>query len=235
MLLALRADYYDRPLLHPDFARVFTPGVENALPMTADELEAVVVGPATRGGVDVEQPLLAALVADAADRTGTLPLLEFALTELFDQRSGAALTLHGYRALGGIRGVLSRSAEAIFDGLSHDEQGVATQVFLHLVQLGVGTSESRRRLPLSDLTSLDLDPVALSAVLDAFGERRLLSFDRDATTQQATVEVAHESLFREWDRLAGWIDRHRTALQRTRRSRPPRTTGRPLESTPTTC
>ena len=62
--------------------------------------------------------------------------------------------------------------------------------------------------------ALDLDPVALSAVLEAFGSRRLLSFDRESTTQQATVEVAHESLFREWDRLAGWIDRHRAALQR---------------------
>ncbi|HEX5038545.1 MAG TPA: BMP family ABC transporter substrate-binding protein, partial [Candidatus Limnocylindria bacterium] len=214
VLLSLRADYYDRPLLHPEFAKVFTPGVQNALPMTADELEAVVVGPAERGGIHIEPTLLAALVADAVDRPGTLPLLEFALTELFDQRSGAALTLDGYRALGGIRGVLSRSAEAIYGGLRRDEQAVAMQVFLHLVQLGIGTSESRRRLALADLTSLDLDPVALSAVLDAFGGRRLLSFDRDALTQQATVEVAHESLFREWDRLADWIDHHRAALQR---------------------
>ena len=117
VLLSLRADYYDRPLLHPEFAKVFTPGVENALPMTANELEAVVVRPAERGGVAVEPALLAELVADAADRPGTLPLLEFALTELFDQRTQAALTLDGYRALGGIRGVLSRSAEAIYDGL----------------------------------------------------------------------------------------------------------------------
>jgi basic membrane lipoprotein Med (substrate-binding protein (PBP1-ABC) superfamily)/DNA-binding SARP family transcriptional activator len=214
VLLSLRADYYDRPLLHPDFAKVFTPGVENALPMSADELEAVVVRPAERGGIHVEPQLLAALVGDAADRPGTLPLLEFALTELFDQRTAGALTLDGYRSLGGIRGVLSRSAESIYRDLSREEQDVATQVFLHLVQLGVGTSESRRRLALADLTSLDLDPVALSAVLDAFGGRRLLSFDRDALTQQATVEVAHESLFREWDRLATWIDHHRAALQR---------------------
>ena len=78
--------------------------------------------PAERGGVAVEPTLLAELVADAADRPGTLPLLEFALTELFDQRTQAALTLDGYRALGGIRGVLSRSAEAIYDGLRTDEQ-----------------------------------------------------------------------------------------------------------------
>jgi DNA-binding SARP family transcriptional activator/basic membrane lipoprotein Med (substrate-binding protein (PBP1-ABC) superfamily) len=214
VLVALRADYYDRPLLYPDFAKVFTPGVVNALPMTSAELESAVIGPAERAGVSVEPGLVAALVADAADRPGTLPLLEFALTELFDQRTSPSLTLPGYRSFGGIRGVLSRSAEAIYAALGAGEREVAMQVLLRLVQLGHGTTESRRRLPVAELLNFNLDPVALSTVLDAFGSRRLLTFDRDATTEQATVEVAHESLFREWDRLAGWIDRHRTALQR---------------------
>lgn len=214
VVLALRADHYDRPLLDAEFARLFVPGVVNALPMTASELEAVVIRPAERAGVVVERALLAELVADAADRPGTLPLLEYALTELFDQMTAGSLTLEEYRGLGGMRGVLSRSAEALYAGLTADEKQVTMQVFLRLVQLGHGTTESRRRLPISDLTSLDLDPVLLSKVLESFGGRRLLSFDRDATTEQATVEVAHESLFREWQRLAGWIDRHRTALHR---------------------
>ena len=214
VLLALRADYYDRPLHHAGFARLFTPNVISVLPMTPEELEAAVVGPAERAGVVVEPALLAELVGDAAHRPGTLPLLEYALTELFDQRSKTALTLDGYRALGAIRGVLSRSAETIYDSLSPDARQVTMQLFLRLVQLGRGTTESRRRLALAELTSLDLDPVVLSKVLDAFGERRLLSFDRDPATDQATVEVAHESLFREWNRLAGWIDRHRAALVR---------------------
>jgi basic membrane lipoprotein Med (substrate-binding protein (PBP1-ABC) superfamily)/DNA-binding SARP family transcriptional activator len=214
VLLALRADYYDRPLQHGGFARLFTPNVINVLPMTPEELEEAVVGPAEKAGVVVEPALLAELVGDAMHRPGALPLLEYALTELFDQRAKTALTLDGYRALGGIRGVLSRSAEAIYDALSPDARQVTMQLFLRLVQLGRGTTESRRRLALAELSSLELDPVALSKVLDAFGARRLLSFDRDAATDQATVEVAHESLFREWNRLAVWIDGHRTALIR---------------------
>ncbi len=214
VVLALRADYYDRPMLHPEFAQAFIPGVVNVLPMTVTELEAVVVRPAEGAGAVVEQSLLAELVADAADRPGTLPLLEYALTELFDQRSKGSLTLEGYRALGGMSGVLSRSAEALFGALSADEKQVTMQVFLRLVQLGQGMAESRRRLPVSELTDLDLDPVLLSKVLESFGDRRLLSFDRDTATGQATVELAHESLFREWERLAAWIDRHRAALKR---------------------
>ncbi len=214
VLLTLRADFYDRPLLDPEFAEVFVPGVMNVLPMTTDELKAAVVEPASRAGVVVEPGLLAALVADTVAQPGALPLLQFSLTELFDRNDDATLTLAEYRALGGLRGILSRRAEGLYGELGNAERQVAKQVFLRLVRPGRGVIDSRRRPPLSELTDLGVDPVALSAVLDAFGRHRLLSFDRDPGTGEATVEVAHEALLREWERLAGWIDRHRAALRR---------------------
>jgi basic membrane lipoprotein Med (substrate-binding protein (PBP1-ABC) superfamily)/DNA-binding SARP family transcriptional activator len=213
-VLTLRADFYDRPLLFPTFARVFLPGVINILPMSVEELEAAVVRPAEGAGVGVEPALVASLIADTADQPGALPLLQYALTELYDRRATARLTLAEYRELGGLRGVLSRRAEEAFASLGANEQRTATQVFLRLVRPGRGTGDSRRRLPLSELTAMSLDPVALSTVLDAYGRHRLLSFDREESTGAATVEVAHEALLWEWDRLAGWIDRHRTALRR---------------------
>ena len=54
----------------------------------------------------------------------------------------------------------------------------------------------------------------LSEVLEDFGRRRLVTFDRDAVSGDATVEVAHEALLTEWDRLAQWTERHRTDLRR---------------------
>ncbi len=147
-------------------------------------------------------------------RPGSLPLLQYALTELFEGRTEPTLTLAGYAALGGLRGVLSRRAEATFLALGSDEQRIATQVFLRLVRLGRGTADSRRRLLLSELTDLGIDAVALSSVLTSFGRHRLLTFDRDELSGAATVELAHEALLTEWERLAGWIDRHRAALRR---------------------
>ncbi|HSD49318.1 MAG TPA: BTAD domain-containing putative transcriptional regulator, partial [Actinomycetota bacterium] len=58
VVLTLRGDFYDRPLLHPAFARVFVPSVVSVLPMTTDEVEAAIVGPAERVGVQVEPSLL---------------------------------------------------------------------------------------------------------------------------------------------------------------------------------
>ncbi|HEX5719353.1 MAG TPA: BTAD domain-containing putative transcriptional regulator, partial [Thermoanaerobaculia bacterium] len=213
-VLTLRADFYDRPLLFPTFARVFLPGVVNILPMSGEELEAAVVRPAERSGVAIEPALLASLIADTVDQPGALPLLQYALTELFDHRTDKRLTLADYRRLGGLQGILSRRAEELFASLDTNEQRTATQVFLRLVRPGRGTADSRRRLPLAELTAMDLDAVALSRVLETYGRHRLLSFDREDGSGAAIVEVAHEALLWEWDRLAAWIDRHRTALRR---------------------
>jgi basic membrane lipoprotein Med (substrate-binding protein (PBP1-ABC) superfamily)/DNA-binding SARP family transcriptional activator len=214
VVLTLRADFYDRPLQHADFCTLLTSGVLNVLPMAADELEAAVLAPARRVGVDVEPALLAELVADTIDQLGALPLLQYALTELFERRTGSTLSLEEYRRAGGLRALLSRRSEESFVALDGDRQQVAQQVFLRLVSLSEGARPSRRRAPLRELNALDVDPVALSAVLDEFGRHRLLSFDRDPTTGDAVVELAHEALLWEWERLAGWIEAHREDLRR---------------------
>ena len=50
-----------------------------------------------------------------------------------------------------------------------------------------------------------------------FGRHRLLSFDRDPVTRGPTVEIAHEALLAEWDRLRGWIDANREDVRQQRR------------------
>ena len=214
VIITLRADFYDRPLQDAAFAQVFTPALVNVLPMVAAELEEAVTAPAARAGVDLEPRLLTELIADTVDQAGGLPLLQYALSELFDHRQGTLLTLAEYREIDGVRGALSRRAERLYADLDREQQHAVTQLFLRLVRLGRGTRDARRRLPLRELDGLDLDPVAVSAILERFGRHRLLSFDRDPRTGEGTVELAHESLLWEWERLSGWIDRYRGMLQR---------------------
>ena len=214
VVVCLRADFYDRPLLHPGFGEVFTATVVNVLPMTAGQLEDAVVEPASKMAVTFEPALLAELVAEATGQPGALPLLEFSLTELFDQRSGPELRLEAYRSLGGLQGLVSRRSETLYEALDEDGRRTCLQVFLRLVQLGAGTKDARRRTRLRELTALGLDPVVLSEVVEGFGRHRLLTFDRDLATGEATVELAHEALLWEWARFAGWIEGHREDLRR---------------------
>ncbi len=211
VVITLRADFYDRPLRHPGMSKLVTDHMETVRPLTPEELHQAVVGPAARHGLRFEQGLEARIAADVADQPGALPLLQYTLTELFDRREGTTLTLDGYAELGGVRGAVGRRAEDLYAGLDPHAQGAARQLFLHLVALGEGSGDTRRRVLRRELTAIPRRGV--DVVLEAFGAQRLLSFDRDPITRSPTVEVAHEALLVEWPRLRDWIDEARADLR----------------------
>ncbi len=214
VVVTLRADHYDRPLLHPRFAGVFAASVLNALPMTPAELNAAVVGPAGGAGLEVDAELVAEVVADTVSHPGSLPLLQYALADQVDRSGGRTLSLADYRANGGVRAALARRADDVFDALGPQQQRIATRLFLRLVRVGRSGVEGCRTVPVGELTELGVDPVALSDVLEQFVRHRLLVIGADPVTDRPSVGVAHEALVEEWPRMAPWIDRHRDALRR---------------------
>ena len=212
VIVTLRADFYDRPLLYEGFGALMQAHTQVVLPMSADEIERAICQPATRAGAIVENDLVAQIVSDVRAEPGALPLLQYALTELFERREGRRLTLFAYRGMGGVAGALAKRADEVYDTLNEDQQALTRQVFLRLVTLGEGTEDTRRRTPRAELSSLgDVAPV-----LDAFGVARLLTFDNETGTRQPMVEVAHEALLRTWGRLRGWLDESRGDLRQQR-------------------
>jgi WD40 repeat protein len=116
------------------------------------------------------------------------------------------------------------------------EQEVTRQIFLRLVTLGEGVEDTRRRVLRSELEAIArhsqssadsqeaMSGVGESAsslvggadIIDMFGTARLLTFDRDAATRSPTVEVAHEALLREWQRLRAWLEASRDDIRSQR-------------------
>jgi WD40 repeat protein/class 3 adenylate cyclase len=217
VVVTLRADFYDRPLLYRGFAELFKSRVESVVPLSAEELERTISGPAKRADVTLEPGLVAAMVADVAEEPGALPLMEYALTELFERRDGRVLFLEAYRELGGVSGALGRRAEELYEDLNDDGKEAARQLFLRLVALGEGTEDTRRRVPRAEVASLDVDQQSMATVLDTYGASRQLSFDRDAKTGAPTIELAHEAMLTAWPRLHRWIDDARDDLRTERR------------------
>jgi WD40 repeat protein/DNA-binding SARP family transcriptional activator len=216
VIVTLRADFYDRPLLYRGFAELMKDGVLTVAPLSPDEIERAVSGPARGAGVELEEGLLAEIVADVLDEPGALPLLQYALTELFDRRDGARLTRAAYAAIGGVSGALARRAEELYAALDTRGRDAARQLFLQLVTLGETAADTRRRVGRAELDSLDVDEDSLAACIDVFGASRLLSFDRDPRAG-STVEIAHEALLTKWARLREWIDAARDDLRSHRR------------------
>ena len=212
LVITLRGDFYDRPLDHHAFGELLRWGTELITAMSPDELQRAIEGPADGVGVGFEPGLVAAIVADVADRAGALPLLQYALTELFDERQGDLIPTRAYQDLGGAAGALARRAETVYLGLDDAARATTRQVMLRLVSLGDGDEVTRRRVLRQELLALGDERVPL--VVDTFGHHRLLAFDRDATTRGPTVEIAHEALFNEWARLGTWLGESRDDLRR---------------------
>jgi WD40 repeat protein/DNA-binding SARP family transcriptional activator len=216
VIVTLRADFYDRPLLYPRFGELLAARTEAVPPLTPDELEQAIRGPAEQVGVRPERGLVAEMIAEVAHQPGALPFLQYALTELFERRDDGKLTLSAYQALGGVAGALSAAADRIYEASDPDGRRGIKQVFLRLVTLGEGRQDTRRRVPRSELDSLEVEQEAIDGVLDAFGRHRLLTFDREPSTREPAVEIAHEALLTAWVRLRTWIDDAREDLRQER-------------------
>jgi DNA-binding SARP family transcriptional activator/ABC-type glycerol-3-phosphate transport system substrate-binding protein len=217
VVVTLRADFYDRPLRHRDLGRLLRHGTELVTVMSPEELRRAIEGPAERVAVSFEPGLVAQMVADVADHPAALPLLQYALTELFERRRGRTIELSSYQDLGGAAGALVHRAEDVYREFDVPARESTRQVMLRLVNVGDGDGDdvTRRRVLRQELLGLGDDRVAI--VLDTLARHRLLGFDRDAATRAPTVEIAHEALFVEWARLRAWIAECRHDVRRHRR------------------
>jgi hypothetical protein len=205
VIATLRADYYDRPLQHPTFARIVKEAAVEITPLAADELVAAISEPARHAGVGFEPGLVARIAAEAVGQPSPLPLLQYTLSELFDRRNGSVLTVDDYEAVGGISGALAARAEALFADADADGRAAIRSVFGRLTNSAAAAIDTRRRVPICDFG----EDERAREVLDRFGRARLLAFDRDPGSREPTVEVAHEALLRAWPRAAVWIEEDR--------------------------
>ena len=209
VIITLRADYYDKPLQYRNFGEVLRQRTEIVLPLSHDELAEAIQRPAESVMAVFEPGLVDTIVNDVGEHPGTLPLLQYALTELFEKRMGYSLNLDTYRDIGGVTGALAGRADELYEDFDADGQEAIRQLFLRLVNVGDGTDNTRRRVRRSELP----DTPMMEEVINTYGKSRLLTFDRDPFTREGTIEVAHEAIIRRWERLVTWIDDNREILQ----------------------
>jgi WD40 repeat protein len=203
VVLGVRADHVAGLADQPTLAQALADATVLIGTPTAAEVHRAIEHPALLAGLVLDVGLADALVDDAGDEPGSLPLLSTALTELWDQRDGRKLTLETYAESGGLRGAVARIAERAYGELDESDRKAARVLLLRLAGPGEGDAVTRRRVLLTELAALP-DP-RVRAVVEPLADARLLSLDA------GYVEVAHEALFREWPRLRAWLEEHAAA------------------------
>jgi hypothetical protein len=210
VVLTVRADFYGDLLRHGALAASVPGGLVNLGPMDRADLEAAIGKPAQAVGLTVDRPLVDELLDEVCDDLGKLPLLEYALRETWQHREDGRLTLTTYGKAGGIHGAIAKRANEIYDRLSEAEKAAARRLFVSLVTPGEGREDTRAR------TTYPENEDAIRAVVHAFSDAkaRLLVTGDESASAARTVEISHEALIREWNRLKEWIKANREALRR---------------------
>lgn len=177
--------------------------------MTRAELQRAIELPAQKVGLDFESGLVDRILDHVEAQPGSLPLLEFALTQLWERTDSAVISHADYEAIGEVHGAISHRAEQVIASLQRDRQDLALRLFARLLRVAGPNEEgrdTRRRVALSAMDNID------RAVLTPFVDARLIVPDRSTSTGEETAEVAHEALLRGWKRLSQWVNDQRDFL-----------------------
>ena len=207
---AVRGDFLTGLAALPGLAPVVTRGLLLLGPLSPAGLRDAITGPARRSGVSFEsEALVDELVATSAGAEGSLPLLQFALSRLWELRDPArgVIPAAALAAIGGVGGALARHADAVVDRLLPRERTAARRILTSLVT----AQGTRAQRPADELAPGGTD----APVLEALVSGRILTARASESGGGQAFELAHEALLESWGTLRGWLatDGERRLLQ----------------------
>jgi formylglycine-generating enzyme required for sulfatase activity len=201
VIVTMRHDFYHKAVEIPDLAELLRAEAVFSLAIPRrDALREMIERPAERAGLELENGLVERILNDTGDQSGNLALMAYVLDELYKLSGDGTITDTDYEALGGVQGAIGTRAEQTYADLpGTDEEKTAwiQRVFHELVAVDERGTATRRRVPVGRIAEDDYERIS------AFVDARLLT--SDATDGTAVLEVAHEALFRSWERLRDWI------------------------------
>jgi uncharacterized protein YjbI with pentapeptide repeats len=201
LIVTLRADFCGQAYGDRTLTDAFQDAQLLVGPMNSGEFQAAIEQPAKLSGLKLEPGLTDLLLQDVGQQAGNLPLLEFALMQLWERQQNGWLTHQAYTDIRRVKGALAQYADQVYARLSTEQQQQTPQVFTKLVRLGVGTEDTRKVATRSQVGNWELVTI--------LANERLVVTGRDEQRQEDTVEVIHEALIREWKLLREWVDENR--------------------------
>jgi len=212
----IRTDRFEVMQNHPVLGSINTVLFDKLKAMPATQFREVITGPALRTAnapqqVTIAPDLVDRIVEDASEGADALPLLSLTLSRLYhDYCTEGELTLRHYdEGMGGMGDIVNRE---IADVLATDplqratDMGLLRLAFPWLVTINADTERPLRR----EARYRDL-PEASRPLVDALRAKRLLV--QDTRNGEVVVEVALESVLRQWKEMAEWLEEHRPSLK----------------------
>jgi len=222
VVMTMRADFLGECTFYPELSkRIIETRQKLVEPMKPAELITVMKMQADKAGLRFEAGLSNSILNDVQEEPGAMPLLQYALQELWKRRHGRWLCDEEYQAIGRVQQAIAKTADDFYNSLSPGEQEQVRNIFLRLTRIdtsavqGEKRRDTPRRVELEDLVLTGRDLAATKKLVEQLaGEgARLVVTSRNEATRKEEVEVAIEALIPNWPMLQNWLDQNRTELQ----------------------
>lgn len=214
ILFSMRSDFVSNCATYPKLNELLNRQFIQIGAMQGHELVSAIAQPALRVGLRIDPDLIAQIINDMQGEPGALPLMQFALKDLFDsqqEKSGLiALTLHDYLGRGGIHKSLERHADKTFAAFNTEEQELARSIFSSLIQIGRGTQDTRRLANFDELVPTRDKIEEVETIVHKLADARLITTDEIAGKN--TVTLAHEKLLDAWIWLKRLVNENRETI-----------------------
>ena len=213
ILATLRSDFYAKIQDYPNLVNLKEgKGQYDLLPPQQAHLHRIITEPAYLSGIQFEEipetgeRLDQLILNDAIDHPEALPLLEYTLRELFENRTQEGmLTFKLYEALGGVEGALGKRAEETYNELPESTQQIVKKLFRSLTTVSDEQEFTSKPVTLSDYLEQSREKeLDMNLVLESFIQARLLISHKNEA-DEVVIRLSHEALIRSWPRLNQWL------------------------------
>lgn len=217
MIFSMRNDFYSRFTSYPDLGLIKNLSIVIDIPnVSVSDIAEIVEEPARKANLRWERNeigiSLSRKIIEDATRLQNLPLIEFALSELYQACADTEeMTFEAYKRIGYLKGAVIQYANKFFSSLSSKEQ----DVFRGLLPAVITTSNDNETLfvrKTSVRKSLEKSPVH-KTVIQKLIDSHLFVAGKDANGD-STVSFVHEILLSSWDIVKEWCQQHQDFLQK---------------------
>jgi hypothetical protein len=213
LIFSMRNDFYHRFTAYPALSELKNNGIVYDLPkILYSELQEIIEEPARKAGLKWETneqgiALNKNILHDINKGVDDLPLIEFALSELYNLRNeNNVLTYRAYEDIGKIDGAVVKYVDNFYNTLSDKEKELFYQLLSALIAPSVDNKNVyvRKTSLLRELQKSELHKSLISNLINS----HILISGKDENGEP-TVSIVHEILISSWKVIQDWIEQEK--------------------------
>jgi tetratricopeptide (TPR) repeat protein len=230
IVITMRSDFIGDCALFHGLPEAINQGLFLTPRLNREQLRAAIEEPAGVFGGKIEPALVNRLLNDTGNNPDQLPVLQHALMRMWTIASappaspggghgagGITLTMDHYVRIGALDKALSQHADEAYNELDPAQQRIAEIMFRNLSERGSQRRDTRRPVALGEVAALAQVPwPQVAAVVEVFrqeGRSFLTPPVGRELAPDSVLDISHESLIRQWQRLQDWTTQEAEAAE----------------------